>query len=156
MQIMRQFKTGHIAFTEGKFDKWAVVIKAPGIPEWPKDVWYFTKLWVYKQDLGEKVWDDFCALYDKTGPTVDESVFDWIHDISAEYPNQSESEIVFAILYMTMIAEENKQGAILKRRIKKLGVHQVLKEGMRPAIAAEYSKGKKVGTLVMECHSRGF
>ena len=156
MSVVHQFKKGHITFMEGKFDKWAVVVKAPGIPEWPKDVWYFTKLLMYKYDLGEKVWDDFCALYDKVTPDVDESVFDWIRDTSAGYPNSSESEIVFSILYMTMIAEENKQGAVLKRRIKKLGVYQVLKEGMRPVLAAEYSKGKKAGTLVLECHSRGF
>jgi hypothetical protein len=147
---------GTICFTEGKFDKWAVLVKAPGIPEWPKDIWYFTKLWVYKQDLGDKVWDDFCSLYDKVTPEVDESVFTWIKDISAAYPNKSEAEIVFAILYMTMIAEENKAGAILKRRIKKLGVHQVLREKIRPAVAAEFSKGKRAADLVMECHSRGF
>lgn len=147
---------GTIQFTEGKFDKWAVLVKAPNTPEWPKDIWYFTKLWVYKQDLGDKVWEDFCALYDKVTSEVDESVFDWIRDISAAYPNQEEAETVFAILYMTMIAEENKAGAILKRRIKKLGVHQVLKEKMRPALAAEFSKGRRARDLVMECHSRGF
>ena len=156
MEILHQFKKGHIAFTEGKFDKWAVLVKVPGIPEWPKDVWYFTKLWVYKQDLGEKVWDDFCALYDQVTTTAEPEVFDWITELSASYPNPAEAEVVFSILYMTMIAEENKQGAILKRRIKKLGVYQVLKEGMRPPVAAEYSKGKQAGVLVMECHSRGF
>lgn len=156
MSVTHQFERGHITFMEGKFDKWAVVVKAPGIPEWPKDVWYFTKLLMYKQDLGEKVWNDFCALYDQVTTTAEDSVFDWIHELSSSYPNSSEAEVVFAILYMTMIAEENKQGAILKRRIKKLGVYQVLQEGMRPVLAAEYSKGKKAGMLVQECHSRGF
>lgn len=106
--------------------------------------------------MGHRVYDDFCALYDKVTASEDPAVFDWIETITASYPNPKEAEVVFGILYMTMISEENKANAILKKRIKRLGVHQVLKEGMRPEIAAEFSKGKKVPELALECHSRGF
>jgi hypothetical protein len=41
-----------------------------------------------------------------------------------------------------MIAEENKKNAILKKRIKRLGMHQVLIMGMPANQAASFSKGK--------------
>ena len=49
----------------------------------------------------------------------------------------------FVVIYAGMIAEENKQSAILKKRIKRLGMHQVLKLEYEPRIAANFSKGKK-------------
>ena len=153
---MREYKNGSIQFGRGKFDDWAVIVKVPGIPEWPKDVWYFSKLLKYKFSLGKKVYEDFITLYEKVGIEVEQAVFDWIEEATAAYPDKQEAEVVFGILYMAMIAEENKEGAILKKRIKRLGVHQVLVEGMNPAIAAEYSRGKKAVDLVMQCHSRGF
>jgi hypothetical protein len=55
-----------------------------------------------------------------------------------------------------MIAEENKDKAILKKFIKRLGVHQVLIEKHDPVLAANYSKGKKWQVLKLECESRGF
>jgi hypothetical protein len=153
---MRAYKNGTIRHGQGSFDEWAVLVNVSGIPSWPKDVWYFSKLMVYKYHLGEVVYEDFCSLYNQVTKDEDQRVFDWISDITAKYPKPDEAEVVFGILYMTMISEENKAGAILKKRIKRLGVHQVLKEGMRPDIAAEYSKGKKAQELTMECHSRGF
>lgn len=42
-----------------------------------------------------------------------------------------------------MIAEENKLNAILKKRIKRLGMYQVLVQNYPPSVAANYSKGKK-------------
>jgi hypothetical protein len=49
----------------------------------------------------------------------------------------------FTVLYAGMIAEENKQNAILKKRVKRLGMHQVLMLNMPSSVAAKFSYGKK-------------
>ncbi len=41
-------------------------------------------------------------------------------------------EIWFNVLYAGMVAEENKENAVLKKRIKRLGMHQVLIDGLEP------------------------
>ena len=153
---MRKYKNGSIQFGRGSFDDWAVIVDYPGAPKFPKDVWYFSKLLRYKFDLGPRVYDDFVQLYEKVGNKAEEAVFDWIQEATATYLDPQEAELVFGILYMAMIAEENKAGAILKKRIKRLGVHQILVEGVNPKIAADYSRGRPATELVMECHSRGF
>ena len=55
-----------------------------------------------------------------------------------------------------MFAEENKAQAKLKKRIKRLGAHQVLIEGRPPEVAAEFSKGRPWQELDEECRRRGF
>jgi hypothetical protein len=55
-----------------------------------------------------------------------------------------------------MIAEENKANAILKKRVKRLGVHQVLVLGMPPSEAAKFSNGKKWRDLDAIMKSNGF
>ena len=55
-----------------------------------------------------------------------------------------------------MIAEEQKEGAILKKRMKMLGVHQLLIDNFTPKEAANFSRGKPSEKLVMECYNRGF
>lgn len=42
----------------------------------------------------------------------------------SEYSNKF--AIVFTIIYLGMVAEENKLGTKLGKRIKRLGIHQVL------------------------------
>ena len=54
------------------------------------------------------------------------------------------------------IAEENKEFTKLGKRIKRLGVHQVLKERMHYNEAANFSKGKKWKELNEICSSKGF
>jgi len=55
-----------------------------------------------------------------------------------------------------MIAEENKASAVLKKRIKRLGMYQVLIQNMDPNVAANYSKGKKFAELSPLMQSYGF
>lgn len=64
--------------------------------------------------------------------------------------------IDFTIIYMGMIAEENKEFTKLGKRIKRLGVHQVLKERMHYNEAANFSRGKKWKELNEICSSKGF
>ena len=65
-------------------------------------------------------------------------------------------EIWLNVLYAGMIAEENKKNAILKKRIKRLGMYQVLIEQMPPEQAAVFSKGKKWKELDQLMATKGF
>ncbi|MDY0143845.1 MAG: hypothetical protein RBR97_18320 [Bacteroidales bacterium] len=55
-----------------------------------------------------------------------------------------------------MVAEENKEFAILKKRVKRLGMHQLLIEREKPDYAASYSKGKKWRELDIIMSGFGF
>ena len=57
---------------------------------------------------------------------------------------------------MAMIAEENKANTKLGKKIKRLGVHQILIENITPNISANYSKGMKWREIEKECKERGF
>ena len=70
--------------------------------------------------------------------------------------NASTMELCLNILYSGMIAEENKENKILKKRIKRLGIHQVLIDGISPEKAAVFSKGKKWKELDEIMKSKGF
>ena len=55
-----------------------------------------------------------------------------------------------------MIAEENKSKAILKKRIKRLGMYQTLIQQLPAMEAAVFSKGKKWQVLDKICRELGF
>jgi len=122
-EIQNQFK---IEFDSGKFDEWCVYLETPEIKRYaPLDVHYFTRL----QELGkihghQKIYDDFVKFYIPTNKEISNSVNLLITELSADYG-------------------ENKQFAILKKRVKRLGVYQVLMDAQTPTYAANFSKGKK-------------
>lgn len=77
--------------------------------------------------------------------------------IAKEYTeDEQEINIWFTVIYEGMIAEENKANAILKKRIKRLGIHQVLVQHLTPAYAAKFSKGKKWKKLDLIMKANGF
>jgi len=156
MTKVYECKMGVLSFTRGKFDEWCVHVSGHYLPQYPKDEWYFMKLKDYKESLNDLVYEDFKYVYLATTKELDEKIFESIKKLSKNYPNPDEAEAVFSVLYMTMLAEENKQGAILRKRIKRLGVHQVLVENMTPKKAASFSKGKPAIELAKECWTRGF
>lgn len=55
-----------------------------------------------------------------------------------------------------MVAEERREHAVLKKRIKRLGMYQILFERMSAVEAATFSTGKKVAELSPLCSERGF
>ncbi|WP_287129575.1 DUF7004 family protein [Candidatus Cyanaurora vandensis] len=55
-----------------------------------------------------------------------------------------------------MVAEENKKFTKLGKRVKHLGVYQILIEGMPAHQAANFSKGKKWREIATDCKNRGF
>ena len=59
-------------------------------------------------------------------------------------------------IYAGMIAEERKAYTKLGKRVKRLGIHQVILEGMAPTRAANFSRGKAWREIAALCTERGF
>ena len=153
------FSGGFIEFDSGCFDDFCVyVTKSDGFRYAPRDVQYFNRLKSLSQIYGaQKIFDDFIVIYNRTTKLINPQVFKLIEALSKWYENDAaELEIWFNVLYAGMIAEENKAHAILKKRIKRLGLHQVLIDGISPKEAAVFSKGKKWQELDQLMISKGF
>ena len=150
---------GFIEFDSGCFDGWCVFVTMPEKQRFaPTDVQYFSRLKVIGENFGpQKIYDDFVVIYNRTTKNVDPKVFGLIQVLSSFYDKFAEEmELWLNVIYAGMIAEENKENAILKKRIKRLGIHQVLIDNISPEKAAVFSKGKKWKELDEIMKSKGF
>lgn len=144
-----------IYFGRGKFDDWCIYVYLPNeeTPFFPLDSWYFERL----QHIGvATLYPDFIKIYKLTSWRSSIFVKQLIKQLSKKYEQRTLVELVFAILYAGMIAEENKENSILGKRIKRLGVHQVLIDNFDAQIAANFSRGMPWQDIEKECLSRGF
>ncbi|KAF0235958.1 MAG: hypothetical protein FD181_3103 [Prolixibacteraceae bacterium] len=159
-QKLNEFSNGgFIEFDSGCFDGWCVFVTIPGNDRFaPTDARYFTRLKELGEKFGpQKIYDDFVVIYNRTSKFADLKVFELIAVLSRFYNSDAEEmELWLNVIYAGMIAEENKENAILKKRIKRLGVHQVLIEGLSPEKASVYSKGKKWKELDEIMKQKGF
>lgn len=134
-----------VVFDQGTFDEWCVyLLQNNGKRYAPKDVEYFTQLQELTQYyLTNKVYNDFLQIYYKTTNRLDPEVLEQIDCIAKTYKVEHSDTLEkwLTVLYAGMIAEENKKHAVLKKRIKLLGMYQVLVEQITPEQAAIYSKG---------------
>jgi hypothetical protein len=136
-----------VIFDTGKFDEWCVyIVDSNGSKNAPYDTTYFTDIKRIANRYPEnKIYEDFVLIYDQTTSEIDEDVLSLIDEIVDTYEEEDKTIIEqwFSVIYAGMIAEENKEKAILKKRVKRLGMYQVLVLNMLPSIAANFSKGKK-------------
>ena len=150
---------GKIEFDTGCFDEWCVYVTKPNGERFaPGDIQYFNRLKKLSERYGaEKIYDDFVVIYNRTTKSVNPIVLKLIFLLSDYYSDDKvEMEIWLNVLYAGMIAEENKENAILKKRVKRLGMHQLLIDGFKPEEAAVFSKGKKWRELDKLMKSKGF
>ncbi len=149
-----------VIFDKGKFDEWCVyVVEANGFRKAPFDKTYFSDLYNISQKYEtNKVYNDFVQIYNLTSRHIDESVLGLIDTIVKTYNNKDQILIEqwMTVLYAGMIAEENKERAILKRRVKHLGMYQVLILGMPAKEAAKFSYGKSWRELDSIMRDYGF
>lgn len=148
-----------LEYDTGKFDEWCVYLTRPNQPKYaPTDTEYFN----FFINLGKKfgyanVYKDFVSIYKLTNSRIDPAVLILIEKISQKYSNvKLECTIWFTVIYAGMVAEENKQNAILKKRIKRLAMHQILIDRLSADVAANYSYGKKWRELDREMKEKGF
>lgn len=148
-----------IEFDQGSFDQWCVYLKRPDELRYaPKDTEYFSKLQQFGSIHGSaKIYNDFIRFYTHAGKDIDSTIMDLITEISENYGCDAEEiDLWFTIIYAGMIAEENKTNAILKKRVKRLGMQQVLLEDRTAEYAANFSKGKKWQELDEIMKRKGF
>lgn len=160
MKFEQEFLNGvKVGFETGSFDDWQVnIIDQNGEKHAPLDREYFSELLVLKDLIGaEETYELFVKIFEKTEKTVDPRVIRFISEVAEELNEiKSDIDILFTIIYYTMIAEENKSFTKLGKRIKRLGIHQILIEGMNERTAANYSKGMKWREIDSLCQERGF
>ena len=148
-----------IEYDQGAFDDWCVYLTRAGSNRYaPKDPEYFTFFQQMANQFGaQTVYNHFAQVYNATTKSIDPNVFALITNISQTYgPNSIDAKIWFIVIYAGMLAEENKAFTKLGKRIKRLGMHQVMIEGIAPNIAANFSKGKTWRALDSEMKVRGF
>ena len=148
-----------VEFDAGSFDNWCVYLTKPGMTRYaPTDIEYFS--WLKQQALvfgAAKIYNDFISFYECTGKEIDLVILDKITTLSNDYGSVSEeADIWFTIIYAGMIAEENKANTILRKRIKRLGMHQLLLENYKAEEAANFSRNKKWKELDVVMKQKGF
>lgn len=132
--------------------------KRDGSRKPPRDVDYFERLRRLADKYGaERIYRDYVRVYDRTGKQVKKAVLAQISQIAAPYGDDAlEVDIVFSILYLAMIAEEQKEFTRLGKRIKRLGVHQLLVEDCGVDEAANFMRGMSWHEIAALCREQGF
>ena len=156
-RIITQFNNGsYLEYAQGRFDAWCIYHVAQNGRHAIKDIFQLL-MDCTKHESAKKLYDDFIGIYKQTSSQFMPVVLDNIKRITQKYHRcNNRMEYVFSFLYAGMVAEENKEKAILKKRIKRLAIHQLLVEKLPPHITANFSRGKKWSRLDKECKNRGF
>lgn len=159
-RLIKTFADGSLLeFDKGGFDDWCVYLTRPKIGKYaPKDTQYFADIKNYAEKYSpQMIYADFVAIYQAVGKQIEKRVLDMIESLSQKYAGDALGvEVVFTILYAGMVAEENKRLTRLGKRVKRLGLYQTLFDGLLPAQAAAFSKGKPWREIAAECQKRGF
>jgi DNA polymerase-3 subunit alpha len=142
-------------------DNWKV--KTNGNWYYPLDRQLFTALLKMQANHGDKVYDTCFKVFKITPLRMAEDVIPeqkiWNNIMGLATPfgkDVEQAREVFGYIYYVMMAEENKDKAQAGKRVKMLGIHQVLKDGMAPAEAADCSRGQSFPWISGECKARGF
>lgn len=135
-----------VMFDSGNFDDYCVYVADDyGYKQAPRDYEYFRFFLELTEVYGnDKVYNDFLTIYRATDKTINHDVRDVIDNIVSTYNEDVRDKVEenLSVIWGGMIAEENKDNAYLGKRIKNLGMYQVLKGILSPEDAAEFSRGK--------------
>jgi len=158
--IKRLQNSRSVIFDRGNFDDWCVfIVESNGFKKAPLDETYFGDLFeISKKYQQHKVYADFVLIYKRTTKMIDLSVLQLIDAIVETYRHEDKIlvEQWLTVIYAGMVAEENKHLAVLKKRVKRLGMHQVLLLGISAKTAAKFSNGKKWRELDAVMKDLGF
>ena len=159
-RIMKRFADGSfLEFDHGRFDDWCVYFTdTSGHRGPPHDTGYFSQLKALADRFGAgKVYDDFVKIYDVTEAQVSGAVLRGISRLAGSYGAYAlQADTVFSTLYLAMIAEEEKEGTHLGKRIKRLGVHKLLMENGSVRDSATFMKRMRWYKIARLCEERGF
>ena len=160
-QVIKKFSDGSfLEYDRGSFDEYCVYLtKTDGARRPPRDTDYFAILKNYAAKYGvDRIYNDYVKIYDLTGKTIDNAVFDRISTITKTYGKEDgpELEVAFCILYMAMVAEEKKAHTKLGKRIKRLGIYTLLKEDKDVDTSANFMRRMGWQSIDELCRERGF
>ena len=159
-QLIKSFSDGSfLEYDRGSFDDWCVYFtKSNGSRKPPRDVDYFSQLKQLAGKYGAKqIYSDYVRIYNLTGKQVEKPSLIAISQIAASYGTDALAvDIIFSILYMAMIAEEQKKSTYLGKRIKRLGVYKLLMENRSVNEAANFMRGMGWRDIAKLCEERGF
>jgi hypothetical protein len=135
-----------VMFDFGTFDGYCVYVADEyNKKRAPKDYEYFRFFLELTEVYGnDKVYNDFLTIYNATDNEINHAIRDVIDEIVSTYNEDVRDKVEenLSVIWGGMIAEENKDNSYLGKRVKRLGMYQVLMGGMLPEDAAEFSRGK--------------
>lgn len=161
LREVKKLRNGTVfSYGIGSYDDWCVYESTPEVrARRVGDYDYFKKF----RELGEiygraELFEDICKIYDRTKAEVDKEVLD---DISNQichnyHDDYDKAEYSFCLLYLSMIAEMNKEYSRLGKRVKGLGIHQLLFQKMKIHDIANFTRGKKWFEIAAICEQYGF
>ena len=135
----------YLYYDKGRFDDWCIYeVFDNGKKSAPKDIDYLNELNKYTKIFDRnKIYQDFVQIYNLTNNQLELSIILEIKNISNTYANYSKDFFrIFAIIYMGMVAEENKKNTKLGKRIKRLGIYYLLVKEKSPSYCANFMKEK--------------
>ena len=158
--LIKRFSDGtSLEYDRGSFDAWCVyMVDANGNRKPPLDKDYFRDLKVLAIKYGVNyLYDAYVYVYDNTEKQVTEEGLNAAEKASLRFSeDQLEVQKIFTILYMAMIAEENKRYTRLGKRIKRLGIYKLLFENVQVNEAADFMRGMGWRDIDALCKERGF
>lgn len=161
MKRIKEFNDGtYLKYGLGRIDNWCVYLvdeNSKATP--PLDTHYFEELYHLANVYGkDKVYIDFASIYDKTGKNINEKILQKITHIAQTYSLEDILDVdkLFTTLYMAMVAEENYPGTKLGRKIKRLGIYEMLFSGRNIIEAANFMRGMNWREINELCRERGF
>ena len=148
-----------LEYDRGNFDDWCVYhIDKYGKRKAPRDMEYFRDIKNLAKQYGtEKVYQDFVKVYDSVNRNNVRTSLENITNIAKTYENDFiKTDTLYTILFMGMLAEENKKNTKIGKRIKRLGIHKLLIEDEPVKTAANFMRGMKWREIDKMCKERGF
>ena len=147
-----------IGFGRGKIDNFCVYVKEQNRVYAPLDTEYFQFIHELASNFGTiKVYNSFKRLYAIAELEVVSNAIEIIDEQANRYDDfELRCQKYFSIIYLAMVAEQNYPNTKLGKRLKRLGIYQLLFEGMTVEEAANWSRGKPWKEISEECKSRGF
>lgn len=159
MDRIELFDGGYLYYSKGRFDDWCVYeIDENGVKSILKDIDYFNEFQELSSFIdSDRLYNDFVKVYNITGDNIKEEDVTYIQNIVKQYDEYAERMFrLYSILYMAMIAEQNKKNTKLGKRIKRLGMYNLLVLDNDPEYCANFMKQMGWREIDKLCIEGGF
>lgn len=160
LREIKRLRNGTVfSYGMGSYDEWCVYESNPEVrAKRVGDYDYFKKI----RELGNiyeisDVFETFCSIYNRTTTEIDKDILKDISETCEQYEDDyDKAEYAFCLLYLSMVSEMNKEYSRLGKRVKGLGIHQLLFQKMKIHDIANFTRGKKWFEIAAICEQYGF